>query len=91
LHEEQENQKIINHLNTINQRKQNLKKVQKDENDHKIDKYRGINTKLTSKMKELNSVLEKTLEKANSKKQAKDIKNMNVKPTDTNHQLKVKE
>jgi|TARA_B110000285_G_C15064030_1_gene584040 hypothetical protein len=78
-------------LNTINQRKQNLKKVQKDENDHKIDKYRGINTKLTSKMKELNSVLEKTLEKANSKKQAKDIKNMNVKPTDTNHQLKVKE
>jgi len=42
-------------------------------------------------MKELNSVLEKTLEKANSKKQAKDIKNMNVKPTDTNHQLKVKE
>ena len=81
----------MNHLNTINQRKQNLKKVQKDENDHKIDKYRGINTKLTSKMKELNSVLEKTLEKANSKKQAKDIKNMNVKPTDTNHQLKVKE
>lgn len=78
-------------MNTINQRKQNLKKVQKDENDHKIDKYRGINTKLTSKMKELNSVLEKTLEKANSKKQAKDIKNMNVKPTDTNHQLKVKE
>ena len=37
--------KIINHLNTINQRKQNLKKPQKDENDQKIDKYRAINTK----------------------------------------------
>lgn len=82
---------IINHLNTINQRKQNLKKPQKDENDHKIDKYRAINTKLTNKMKELNTVLEKTLEKANAKKQARDMKNVHVKPTDTNHQLKVKE
>jgi len=78
-------------LNSINQRKQNLKKPVKDENDHKIDKYKGINSKLTNKMKELNNVLEKTLEKANAKKQAKDMKNMLVKPTDTNHQLKVKE
>ena len=78
-------------MNSINQRKQNLKKPVKDENDHKFDKYKGINSKLTNKMKELNNVLEKTLEKANAKKQAKDMKNMLVKPTDTNHQLKVKE
>ena len=64
---------IFNHLNTINQRKQTLKQPVKDENDKKIDKYKGINAKLTNKMKELNTVLEKTLEKANAKKQAKDI------------------
>lgn len=67
-----------------------MKKPPKDENDHKIDKLRGINTKLTNKMKELNSVLEKTLEKANTKKLANMNKNVHVKPTDANHQMKVK-
>ena len=43
----------------------------KDETDQKIDKLKGINSKLTSKMKELNIVLEKALEKANQKKQSK--------------------
>ena len=42
-------------------------------------------------MKELTTVLEKTLEKANQKKLAKQNKEVNVKPTDANHQIKVKE
>ena len=45
-----------------------------------------------SKMKELNNVLEKTLEKANQKKLAKMNKEVNVvQKTDINHQLKLKE
>lgn len=40
----------------------------KDETDHKIDKLQNINNKLMSKMKELNVVLENTLDKANIKK-----------------------
>lgn len=34
----------------------------------RIDKLKGINMKLRTKLKELNSLLEKTLEKANSRK-----------------------
>ena len=58
----------------------------------KIDKLKGINAKLMGKMKELNNVLEKTLEKANQKKLAKMNKEANVvQKTDINHQLKLKE
>ena len=58
----------------------------------KIDKLKGINAKLMGKMKELNNVLEKTLEKANQKKLAKLNKEANVvQKTDINHQLKLKE
>ena len=58
----------------------------------KIDKLKGINAKLMGKMKELNNVLEKTLEKANQKKLAKMNKEANVvHKTDINHQLKLKE
>lgn len=63
LHEEAEQQKIMQNLNTINQKRQVLKKPVKDENDAKIDKLKGINLKLMAKMKELNMVLERTLEK----------------------------
>ena len=58
-------------MNTLNQRKQVLKKSEKDENDIKIEKLASINSKLMNKMKELTTVLEKTLEKANTKKLAK--------------------
>ena len=68
-----------------------LKKQQKDANDIKIDKLADINAKLMNKMKELTTVLEKTLEKANQKKLAKQNKEINVKPTDASHQIKVKE
>lgn len=78
-------------LNTLASRKQVLKKTGKDESDLKIDKLKGINTKLMSKMKELNGVLERTLEKANQKKAAKMGKEVNVIKTDANHQLRVKE
>ena len=44
-----------------------------------------------AKMKELNSVLERTLEKANQKKLAKMGKDVNVVKSDANHQLKIKE
>tara|TARA_B110000305_G_C19184506_1_gene513590 strand:+ start:204 stop:371 length:168 start_codon:yes stop_codon:yes gene_type:complete len=53
----------MQNLNTINQKRQVLKKPVKDENDAKIDKLKGINLKLMAKMKELNMVLERTLEK----------------------------
>ena len=62
-----------------------LKKTGKDESDLKIEKLKGINTKLMSKMKELNGVLERTLEKANQKKLAKMGKEVNVIKTDANH------
>lgn len=78
-------------LNTLASRKQVLKKTGKDESDLKIDKLKGINTKLMSKMKELNGVLERTLEKANQKKLAKMGKEVHVIKTDANHQLRVKE
>jgi len=72
-------------LNTLNSRKQVLKKNTKDENDIKIEKLKGINTKLMTKMKELNNVLERTLEKANQKKLAKMNRDVNVVKTDVNH------
>lgn len=72
-------------MNTLNSRKQVLKKNTKDENDIKIEKLKGINTKLMTKMKELNNVLERTLEKANQKKLAKMNRDVNVVKTDVNH------
>ena len=62
-----------------------LKKTGKDESDLKIEKLKGINTKLMSKMKELNGVLERTLEKANQIKSAVTGKEVNVIKTDANH------
>lgn len=44
-----------------------------------------------NKMKELNTVLEKTLEKANNRKMAKASKEADVKKTDLRHQLLVKQ
>jgi len=44
-----------------------------------------------SKMKELNVVLENTLDKANNKKIAKMNKETNAVKTDVGHQIKVKE
>ena len=40
----------------------------KDEKDKQIDKLKGINLKLRNKIKELNIIVEKAIEKANAKK-----------------------
>ena len=77
-------------MNTIATHRQVLKKTQKDETDAKIEKLRGINSKLMNKMKELNVVLEKTLEKANNRKMAKAGKEIHVLKTDSKHQILVK-
>ena len=78
-------------MNQIQQRKQVLKKFQKDDNDIKIEKLKGINSKLMIKIKELNTVLEKTLEKANQKKMAKMNKEIHVVKVDAQHQIRLKE
>lgn len=40
----------------------------RDEKDVQIDKLKGINQKLRNKIKELNTIVEKAIEKANQKK-----------------------
>ena len=47
------------------------KKGPQDEVDKRINELKTMNTKLMGKMKELNIVLERSLEKANQKKLAK--------------------
>jgi hypothetical protein len=55
--------------------------------DIKIDKMYQINQKLMTKMKEMNLLLENTLESANNKKLAKMNKESNVVKTDLKHKL----
>lgn len=50
-----------------------------------------MNSKLMGKMKELNIVLEKSLEKANNKKLAKLNKDGNLRIRDKSHQIQVKQ
>ena len=57
----------------------------------KIDKLKNINFKLRNKLKELNVLLEKTLEKANTRKLYKMNAGGNDKQADVGHQIKVKE
>ena len=59
--------------------------------DLKINQLKTTNQKLMNKMKELNIVLEKTLEKANQRKLAKINKEGNTKTKDKAHQIRVKE
>ncbi len=54
----------------------------------RIDKLKSINVKLRSKLKELNGLLEKTLEKANTRKI---YKNKDQKQVDVGHQIQVKQ
>ena len=63
----------------------------KDEMDSKIEKMYQINQKLMTKMKEMNLLLENTLESANNKKLAKMNKESNIVKTDLKHKLQVKE
>lgn len=63
----------------------------KDETDHKIERLQHVNHKLMNKMKELNLVLENTLDRANTRKMAKMNKEANVVKQDVNHQIKVKQ
>jgi len=48
--------------------KRQVAKKPKDEKDMQVEKLKNINLKLRSKLKDLNVLLEKTLEKANSRK-----------------------
>lgn len=57
----------------------------------RIEKLKSINLKLRTKLKELNSLLEKTLEKANTRKIYKINNQANGKQQDVGHQIKVKE
>jgi hypothetical protein len=57
----------------------------------RIDKLKGINVKLRTKLKELNSLLEKTLEKANTRKLYKMNQGNANKQQDIGHSIKVKE
>jgi hypothetical protein len=49
------------------------KTTTKDERETKIDKLKHVNLKLRQRLKELNAQLEKTIEKANSKKVQKSL------------------
>ena len=53
----------------------------------RIEKLKSINVKLRNKLKELNQLLEKTLEKANTRKI---YKNKDAKQQDVGHQVEVK-
>jgi hypothetical protein len=65
------------------------KKRAKDEKDLQIDRLRGINEKLRQKLKDLNGVLERTLEKANNRKIYK-INANKGKEQDVQHQIHVR-
>ena len=54
----------------------------------RIEKLKNINVQLRQKLKQLNSLLEKTLEKANTRKI---YKQNGDKQKDVGHQIKVKE
>ena len=62
----------------------------KDETDQKIERLQNINHKLMNKMKELNLVLENTLDRANTRKMAKISKETGAGKPDVNHQIKIK-
>ena len=49
------------------------KTTSKDEREVKIDKLKHVNLKLRQRLKELNVQLEKTIEKANSRKVQKSL------------------
>jgi hypothetical protein len=49
------------------------KTTTKDEREVKIDKLKQVNLKLRQRLKELNAQLEKTIEKANSRKVQKSL------------------
>ena len=61
-------------MNKINLKKQVTKKDPvKDERDVKIDKLKQVNLKLRQRLKDLNVQLEKTIDKANSRKVQKSL------------------
>lgn len=59
--------------------------------DAHIQKLQNVNSKLTGRMKDLNNMLDYTLNKANTKKQAKANKEQHVIKNDTRHKVAVKE
>lgn len=86
-------------MNKINLKKQVTKKDPvKDERDVKIDKLKQVNLKLRQRLKDLNVQLEKTIDKANSRKVQKSLQAQSqmqaqkaTQETVTDHQIKVKE
>lgn len=73
-----------------NQERINSRKPKQDEVDIRINQLKNMNGKLMGKMKELNIVLERALEKANQKKLAKLNKDGNSRIRDKSHQIQVK-
>ena len=55
--------------------------------DSHIQKLQQVNSKLTGRMKDLNNMLDYTLNKANTKKQAKFNKEQHVIKPDTRHKV----
>ncbi len=69
-----ESERLDSQMNKITLKKQVTKKDPgKDEKDFKIDKLKQVNLKLRQRLKDLNVQLEKTIEKANSRKVQKSL------------------
>ena len=62
----------------------------KDEKDGQIDRLKGINQKLRNKIKELNDIVERAIEKANQKKLASNQKHL-PQNQDIDYLLKVRD
>ena len=72
--EAREADRLDSQLNKFNVKRQVTQKTTtKDEREVKIDKLKQVNLKLRQRLKELNAQLEKTIEKANSRKVQKSL------------------
>ena len=66
-------------------------RVVKDDKDKQIDKLKNINLKLRNKIKELNIIVEKAIEKANAKRLQTQKDKTNNKPVDVEYLLRVRD
>lgn len=88
------NQKVDERLKRIQENQERIAsrtRDNRDDVDNRITGLKTLNSKLMSRMKELNIVLERTLERANQRKQAKINKEGNQRTKDKAHAIRVKE
>jgi hypothetical protein len=97
--EAREADRLESQMNKLNVKRAVIQKnskgeISKDDKDVKIDKLKQVNLKLRQRLKELNVQLEKTIEKANSRKVQKSLQassQAQTLETVTEHQIRVKE